>query len=90
MTESQKRAILRWKFNHYDRNDDNVLNRFEEFIFHNELVKMFGCNKFFDHLTELTDANGDNEITLLEWNDFFDLDTSGTLLIALLLACSMI
>ena len=84
VTESQKEAILGWKFYYYDRNDDDVLNHFEEFIYHNELVKLFGCNKFFDHLTELTDTNGNNEITLQEWNDFFDLNTSGTTISTLL------
>lgn len=79
MTESQKEEILKWKFNYYDRNDDKVLNNFEEFIYHSDLVKLFGCSKFFNHLTELMDNNGNSEITLQEWNDFFELNTSGTL-----------
>lgn len=75
--ESQKEEILRWKFNYYDRNDDKVLNNFEEFIYHSDLVKLFGCSKFFDHLTELMDNNGNSEITLQEWKDFFEFNTSG-------------
>lgn len=40
MTESQKEIILGWKFNYYDRNNDDILNHFEEFNYHNELVKL--------------------------------------------------
>ena len=77
MSESQKETILGWKFNHYDKNDDDVLSNVEEFIYHTEVAGLFGCRKFVDHLTELTDTNKNSELTLQEWNDFFELDTSG-------------
>ena len=77
MTESQKETILGWKFHHYDRNEDDIISRIEEFIYREELVGLFRCIKFFDHLRQLTDTNGNSEITLQEWNDFFELNTSG-------------
>ena len=77
MSNAQKETILGWKFNYYDRNDDDILHRVEEFIFHDELAEFFGCNSFFKHLNELTDKNGDNEISLQEWNDLFKFNTSG-------------
>lgn len=73
VTDAQKEMILGWKFDYYDRNEDDGLSRVEEFVFHEELAQLFGCNKFFDHLTELMDKNKDSEISLQEWNAFFGL-----------------
>ena len=77
VTESQKEIILGWKFNYYDRNDDGELQLVEEFTFHSNLLALSGCNEYFDHLSELMDTNGNEAITLQEWNDFFDRNSSG-------------
>ena len=73
VTDLQKERILRWKFTHYDRNNDSELSYVEEFLFHREIFELFGCSKFYDHLNELSDTNGDHVITKEEWKNFFEL-----------------
>lgn len=77
VTSSQKETALRWKFIHYDRNEDNSLNSAEEFIFHRELFDFYGCASFFDHLEMLLDDSDDNRISQQEWSAFFEIP-SGT------------
>ena len=79
VSNSKKKTLLDWKFRHYDRNQDNILNQAEEFIFHEELFEVFQCRLFFDHLSELIDENSNHEITLHEWNAFFGIVFSGTI-----------
>ena len=71
VSSSQRETVLKWKFAHYDRIDDNVLQYSEEFLFHKEVFDLFGCFKVYDHIQELTNANGDSVISEDEWLAFF-------------------
>ena len=73
--------IVSSKFIFYDSDEDGVLNTFEEFKFHDELGKLFGCMKFFNHLNEMMDGNRDSEISLEEWNTFFGVVIASGMLI---------
>ena len=77
VSSSKKETVQRWKFTHYDRNEDNFLNSAEEFLFHRELYDFYGCANFFDHLEVLMDNNNDNNISWQEWDSFFDIISSG-------------
>lgn len=78
VSDDEKSVILSSKFTIYDRNEDSVLNSFEEFTFQTELGNLFGCRsrKFFNHLNDLMDSSKDKEISLQEWNAFFGLLTA--------------
>ena len=71
VSSSQRETVLKWKFAHYDRIDDNVLQYSEEFLFHKEVFDLFGCFKVYDHIRELTNVNGDSVISEDEWLAFF-------------------
>ena len=76
VSDDERNAALSWKFTVYDKNEDSVLNRVEEFVFHEDLASLFGCSKFFGHLNELMDGNDDHVISPQEWKEFFGVVTS--------------
>ena len=76
VTDLKKETILRWKFDHYNRNGDDSLSPSEEFIFLSEVFDFFACPAIYPHLNDLMDTDGDKKISLLEWNAAFGL-TSG-------------
>ena len=78
ITDQQKETILKWKFDHYNRNGDDSLNPSEEFIFQNEVFDFFGCPAIYPHLNELVDKDKDQKISLLEWNASFGLPSGNS------------
>ena len=79
--DDEKSVIVSSKFIVYDLDEDGTLDHFEKFKFRAELGELFGCNKFFNHLNEVMDGNTDGQISLEEWNTFFDIVTSCTLIV---------
>ena len=79
--DEEKSVIVSSKFIVYDSDENGVLNRFEEFKFHDELGKLFGCKSFFTYLNEMMDGNTDHQISPEEWNTFFGVVTAPGMLI---------
>ena len=77
VSDDEKNRVLRWKFTVYDKNEDGVLQRVEEYVFHEDLARLFGCSNFFLQLNELMDENNDHVISPQEWKGFFGVVTSG-------------
>lgn len=71
VTGSLKSKILRWKFDHYDRNRDGILSDAEEFLFQGELFDFVKCKSFFEHVSDVMDVTNDVQISRQEWTTFF-------------------
>lgn len=65
-------TVLEWKFSYYDRNGNEGLSPGEQWLFQREIDSFIHCSTFFDHVTDLIDANSDDELLIYEWGDFFD------------------
>lgn len=64
---------LHWKFNKFDKNKDDQLNKQYEFShFMSEIQHFVQSRKVFNMIFTLIDKDSDKLISKQEWVDFFD------------------
>ena len=69
---TQLPTVLEWKFDEFDRNDDDSLNTVEVIgILEREITAYYRCSNFIVYLRNLLDKDSNNIVTLQEWKDFF-------------------
>ncbi len=72
ITSEKLKKVLEWKFGHYNKNGNDVLEESEVAQLHEDVSKLTGTKAFKTKLTEAIYANkNDKKISLTEWNDFF-------------------
>ena len=73
VSSSDKRKVVEWKFNYYDKDGNDYLTSNERLHFYAEIGSFYNCNMFFNHVNDLINENSTESSTILrsEWEDFF-------------------
>ncbi len=74
VSDTQKARTLEWKFEYYDMGGDGELSQAEEHVLRMELFHYVKCKSFFNHITDVIDADGNGRISAEEWYQFFEME----------------
>ena len=74
ISEDKLKKILSWKYNHYDKNSNEILEDIETTHLVDEVHDLIGLKAFKKQLLERIETDGDTKISKTEWETYFTGD----------------
>ena len=72
--ESEITKVCSWKFQHYDKDNDESLNSSDQQNFYEEVYRLIGTKSFEGHFDRLIDTDNNGAISKQEFRDLFNLE----------------
>ena len=66
--------VCSWKFQHYDKDNDDSLSSSDQQNFYEEVYRLIGTKSFEGHFDRLIDTDNNGAISKQEFRDLFNLE----------------
>ena len=72
--ENEITNVCSWKFQHYDKDNDESLSSSDQQNFYEEIYRLIGTKSFEGHFDRLIDTDNNGAISKQEFKDLFNLE----------------
>lgn len=72
--EKEITKVCSWKFQHYDKDNDESLSSSDQQNFYEEIYRLIGTKSFEGHFDRLIDTDNNGAISKQEFKDLFNLE----------------